>query len=231
MTTGTAAAPSAVETRDLGKRFGRLWALSHCDLAVAPGEAMLLAGANGSGKTTLLRLIAGLHRPTRGTVTVFGHDSVRERMACRRSLAVVSHHSYLYDRLTALETVRLWARLLGRPSAEKNLIEQLAEVGLAERSRVPVGGFSAGMRKRLTLVQARLKEPRLVVFDEPFSALDRQGQGLVEAWISSFRAAGAAVILASHDLERAAQSCDRAVMLQQGQQVWMGPAADIVSRF
>jgi len=231
MTIETIAAQTAVEARGLGKRFGRLWALSHLDLEVAEGETVMLAGANGSGKTTFLRLLSGLQRPTRGSISVFGQDTVRDRFACRKQLAVVSHHSYLYDRLTALETVRIWSRLLGRSSAEADLLGHLSEVGLADRSRVAVGGFSAGMRKRLTLLQARLKEPRMVLFDEPFSALDRQGQQLVEDWIKGFRTAGVTVILASHDLERAADLCDRAVLLQQGQKVWSGPAAEVVSKF
>jgi heme exporter protein A len=231
MATGTTTAETAVEAIGLGKRFGRLWALSHLDLEVAAGETVMLAGANGSGKTTFLRLMSGLQRPTRGSISVFGQDTVRDRLACRKRLAVVSHHSYLYDRLTALETVRIWARLLGRSSAETDLMDHLSEVGVAERSRVAVGGFSAGMRKRLTLLQARLKEPRMVLFDEPFSALDRQGQELVEDWIRGFRSAGVTVVLASHDLERAADLCDRAVLLQQGQKVWSGPATEVLSKF
>jgi heme exporter protein A len=195
------------------------------------GEAVMLAGANGSGKTTFLRLLSGLQRPTRGAISVFGEDTVRDRMSCRKHLAVVSHHSYLYDRLTALEMVRIWTRLLGLSSAESELMSHLSEVGLQDRCRVAVGGFSAGMRKRLTLLQARLKKPRLVLFDEPFSALDRQGQQLVEDWIKDFKQAGVTVILASHDLERAAALCDRAVLLQQGQRVWSGPAMDVVSKF
>jgi heme exporter protein A len=225
----TAARP-AIRAERLGKRFGRLWALSHLDLEVEPGETLLLAGANGSGKTTLLRLIAGLHRPTRGSISVFGHDTVGERLASRRQLAVVSHHSYLYDRLTALETVRIWTRLLGLRADGSELLERLREVGLAERADVPVGGFSAGMRKRLSLLQTRLKAPRLVLFDEPFSALDRQGQRLVEDWIEQFHSAGVTVVLASHDLDRAAAICDRAVLLRAGQQIWSGVAHEVVDK-
>jgi heme exporter protein A len=231
MTTEPTAATCAVETRGLGRRFGRLWAVSHLDFVVAAGETVMLAGSNGSGKTTLLRLIAGLLRPTRGSVSVFGKDTVRDRIACRREVAVVSHHSYLYDRLTALEITRIWARLLGLSTADGDLLEYLAEVGLADRSHVAVGGFSAGMRKRLTLLRARLKKPRLVLFDEPFSALDRQGQNLVEEWIGSFREAGVALVVASHDLERASELCDRAVLLRQGQRAWSGPAHRVLAKF
>ena len=231
MPSGATADFPAAEAKGLGKRFGRLWAVSHLDLSISQGETVMLAGANGSGKTTFLRLLSGLQRPTRGSIRVFGRDTVRDRLACRKQLAVVSHHSYLYDRLTALEIVRIWTRLLGRSSAEQDLLAHLAEVGLAERCRVAVGGFSAGMRKRLTLLQARLKQPQMVLFDEPFSALDRQGQQLVEDWIIDFRNAGVTVVLASHDLERAASLCDRAVLLQQGQKVWSGPAPEVVGKF
>lgn len=230
MVEAPAAARPAIRAERLGKRFGRLWALSHLDLEVVPGESLLLAGANGSGKTTLLRLIAGLHRPTRGSISVFGHDTVGERLESRRQLAVVSHHSYLYDRLTALETVRIWARLLGLRADGTELLERLREVGLADRADVPVGGFSAGMRKRLSLLQTRLKAPRLVLFDEPFSALDRQGQRLVEEWIEEFHSAGVTVVLASHDLDRAAAICDRAVLLRAGQQIWSGVAREVVDK-
>jgi heme exporter protein A len=228
--TESSVAQKAVEAERLGKRFGRHWALAHVELKVEKGQTLLLAGPNGSGKTTLLRLVAGLHRPTRGSIRVFGHDSVKDRLACRRLLAVVSHHSYLYDRLTALEMVRVWARLLGITSGDADLRELLAEVGLAERSGVPVAGFSAGMRKRLTLLQARLKDPELVLFDEPFSALDMQGQRLVEEWITGFHQAGKTVLIASHDLERAVQISRQAILLEAGQIVWNGPADRLMER-
>ena len=116
---------SAIEAQGLGRRFGRYWALAHVELAVPQGEALLLAGPNGSGKTTLLRLIAGLYRPTRGGLRVFGLDPCKDRPSCRRQLSMVSHDSYLYPRLTALETLRIWARLLDRPSANGDLLPLL----------------------------------------------------------------------------------------------------------
>ena len=225
------AVEDAVQARRLGKRFGRHWALAHVDVTIGCGEAVLLAGANGSGKTTLLRLFCGLHKPTRGSIHIFGRDAVQERLTCRRDLAVVSHHSYLYDRLTAGETVRLWGRLLGRTVDETELNSLLEEVGLERRSGVPVGGFSAGMRKRLTLLLARLQNPRLVLFDEPFSALDIQGQALVERWIEAFRSEGKTVILASHDLPRAARLCTNAIVLRSGQLAWTGAAGDVLENY
>ena len=220
----------ALRARGLGRRFGRDWALAHVDLDVAPGETMVLAGANGSGKTTLLRLAAGLYRPSRGAIEVFGLDPQRERLECRRALSMVSHQAYLYDRLTALETLRIWARLLGRPAADADLMPLLASVGLDRRPRLQVAGFSAGMRKRLTLLRTRLEQPRLLLLDEPFSALDVEGKRQVEEWIHDAREAGAAVVMASHAVRRASRLCDRAVLLERGQIVWRGDGDGLVRR-
>ncbi len=220
----------ALRTRGLGRRFGRDWALAHVDLDVAPGETVVLAGANGSGKTTLLRLAAGLYRPSRGELTVYGLDPQRERLASRRLLSMVSHQSYLYDRLTALETLRIWARLLGRPAADADLMPLLEGVGLDRRPRLQVGGFSAGMRKRLTLLRTRLEQPRLLLLDEPFSALDVEGKRQVEQWVRDAREAGAAVIMASHAVRRAGRLSDRAVLLERGQIVWRGDGDGLAER-
>jgi len=221
----------AVDARGLGKRFGRLWALAHVDLQVAPGEALLLAGPNGSGKTTLLRLIAGLHRPSRGELRVLGHHPQEERGECRRLLSLVSHAPYLYDRLTALETAQLWARLLGKPSDRLSLLTLLSEVGLRDHGDGLVGELSTGMRKRLALLRVRLEEPRVALLDEPFSALDADGRALIAGWIHGLRSRGAAVIVASHALELAVRVCDRAVLLRQGQVAWRGPASELLGKY
>lgn len=221
---------TALRARGLGRRFGRDWALAHVDLDVAPGETMVLAGSNGSGKTTLLRLAAGLYKPSRGALEIYGLDPQRERLECRRALSMISHQAYLYDRLTALETLRVWARLLGRPSADSDLMPLLATVGLDRRPRLQVAGFSAGMRKRLTLLRTRLEQPRLLLLDEPFSALDVEGKRQVEEWIREARQAGAAVVMASHAIVRASKLCDRAVLLERGQIVWRGDGEGLVRR-
>lgn len=220
----------AVSARGLGRRFGRRWALAHLELAVEAGEALLVAGPNGSGKTTLLRLLAGLYRPTRGSLSVFGRDLDRDRPAWRRSVALLGHHTGLYDRLSALETARLWAEILGRPGSDTDLLPSLREVGLDRDSDRPVAGFSAGMRKRLALLRIRLKDPRLVLLDEPFAAFDEAGQRLIERWITDYRNAGRTVILASHALARSARLCDRALLLESGQVAWQGPAERVVER-
>ena len=221
----------AIRTHRLGRRFQRSWALAHCDLEVRAGEAVLVAGANGSGKTTLLRLVAGLLRPSVGEVSVFGLEPRTRRLAARRRLSLVSHHSFLYERLTAIESLRLWARILGGAHDDRALAALLDEVGLAERADSPVHTFSAGMRKRLTLARTRLENPELLLLDEPFAALDVPGQRLVERWIRDSAARGVTVVLASHQLEQAAALCSRAIVLKRGQIEWEGTASEAAARF
>lgn len=223
------ASTAAVEARGLGKHFGRRWALAHLDVRVRAGDVFLLAGSNGSGKTTLLRLIAGLYKPNRGDLEVFGLRPTKERLENRRNLTLVTHHGYLYDRLTALEILRIWSRLHGRRRSDAELVELLDTVGLEDRRDHVIGGFSAGMRKRLTLLRARIEEPRLVLLDEPFAALDPEGQDLVTAWIREFQAEGKTVIMASHNLPRASRVCDRALVLTEGQVSWRGAGSDLAS--
>ena len=218
----------AVQTASLGKRFGRQWA--HCDLEVRSGEVLLLAGANGSGKTTLLRLIAGLYKPTQGSLTIYGMDPEQEKLACRRTLTLVGHENYLYTQLTALEMIQVWTRLRGAELPETQAIDLLREVDLHDRRDYAVGGFSAGMRKRLTLLRTRLEEPKLVLLDEPFSALDAAGQNLIEEWIEGYRSAGKTVVLASHNLPRSSKLCDRAILLQQGQMLWQGTGPELLEQ-
>ncbi len=218
-------ASPAILCEGVGRRFGRRWVLAHVDLAVEPAQSLLLAGANGSGKTTLLRILAGLSRPTAGRVRVLGHDPHSERLTCRRSLSMVSHRSYLYDGLTALEMLRVWTRLSARAFSDDELGALLEEVALTAHRDLPVGGFSAGMRKRLTLVRTRIENPDILLLDEPMAALDAAGKRLVERWIGGEVARGATVIVASHDIARMSRICERGLLLERGQIAWTGPAA------
>lgn len=225
MTAPSPPSQSLLVASGLGRRFGRRWALAHLDLAVEAGEVVFVAGSNGAGKTTFLRLAAGLYRPSAGEIRLGGLVPSRDRLACRRMVSLVSHDAFLYDRLTAAEMVGLWARLLGEPLAPAGRRELLATVGLADAADSLVGGFSAGMRKRLALSRIRLEKPRIVLLDEPFSALDEAGKLLVEEWIRDARRRGLAVLLASHDLDRASALADRAVWFRQGQLFWNGAAS------
>ena len=223
----TSADAPALELQGVGKRFGPHWAVAHVDLSLAQGSALLLVGANGSGKTTLLRMMAGLMRPNAGTIRVLGLDGGRARAQIRDSLTLVSHRTYLYESLTAREHVQLWRRLRPQPPVETDATtddELLRTVGLLSRADDRAGTFSAGMRKRLTLLRAHLERPAVLLLDEPFAALDPAGQQWMSEWLTEFTDSGRTLVLASHALERARAICTTSVVMQRGQIIWRGPA-------
>jgi heme exporter protein A len=211
----------AIETEGLSRRYGRRWALRDVSVAVPAGAVVMLAGRNGSGKSTLLRVLATALHPDHGRARVLGLDVRREREAVRRKVALLSHHSYLYEALTARENLAVAARFLGRPD-EPAL---LARVGLAARADDPVLSFSAGMRKRLALARVLLQRAEVVLLDEPYGELDPPGFQLLDLVIAELKARGSTVVMATHLVERGRRLCDRALMLEDGQLVWSGEAA------
>lgn len=222
MTTPPAA--PAIEASALCRRYGRRWALVDVSFAVPQGAAVMLTGRNGSGKSTLLRVLATALRPDRGTARVAGHDVLAAPAAVRARTALLSHQSFLYEALSALENLQVAARFLGLGAARGDLLPRLAEVGLAERADDPVLTFSAGMRRRLALARTLLQDASVVLLDEPYGQLDPPGFRLVDDLVDRLRARGAAVVLATHLLERSAERCELALALEAGRLAWQGPA-------
>jgi len=213
----------AVETIGLSRRYGRRWALNDVSLSVPRGAVVMLAGRNGSGKSTLLRVLATALRPDHGSARVAGHDVRGERDLVRRQVALLDHHSFHYEALTARENLAIAASFLGRPCDSS----VLGRVGLETRADDPVGSFSAGMRKRLALARVLLQDKALVLLDEPYGELDPPGFELLERVISEMRARAATVIVATHLVDRGRRLCDRALLLEEGRLVWSGPAAEM----
>ncbi|MCZ6508256.1 MAG: heme ABC exporter ATP-binding protein CcmA [Acidobacteria bacterium] len=207
----------AVDAKGLGRRFGRVWALAHVDLAVEFGTSVWLRGANGAGKTTLLRMLASLSTPSCGELSVAGFDVYRELDAIRREVSFISHALYLYPGLTAIETMLLWMRLGEGEVNRADAADRLAEVGLVGAATRRVGEFSAGMKKRLALARTQLEAPKVLLLDEPFSSLDTAGCQLVEAWVLKFVEGGGTVVMASHDHERSLALCQLVIDLENGQ--------------
>ena len=215
-------APPVLVCTDLSRRFGQRWAFARVSLEVRAGERLLLVGGNGSGKTTLLRVISTILRPSHGSFTLFGQDPRRHATAVRRRLALLSHHAGLYEDLDAKDNLRIMAKLGGRTTGDLDAL--IDRVGLDPRRTDPLRAFSAGMRKRLQLAAMLLQQPDLVLLDEPFAALDPKGCDAVARIIASLPAT---VIIASHQLRRAAAICDRALLLGDGVPRWTGPAEDV----
>jgi heme exporter protein A len=221
---------AAVEAQGLCRRYGRRWALVDVSLRVPRGAGLLVAGRNGSGKSTLLRVLATAIRADRGSGRVAGHDLRHDAPGVRVRSALLSHASYLYDALSALENLRIVARFLGKDTRSAALLPLLERVGLAERADDPPATFSAGMRKRLALARVLLKDAELVMLDEPYGQLDPPGFGLIDAVVRGLRARGATVLIASHQLARAGSLCDEAIVLEAGRLAWSGAALEAAAR-
>jgi heme exporter protein A len=206
----------AIEVRDVSKRYGRRWAVARLSYSLPAGCSLLLTGHNGSGKTTLLRMISTVTFPTAGQLLVFGRDTREERDSLRRTVALLSHASFLYEDLTAEQNLMLLARLIGLSGAKVKVAELLDRVGLKQRSDSPARHFSAGMRKRLAIARLLLKAPRLALLDEPFGELDPGGIIQMEEHIQTLQRSGTTVILATHLIEQGERLTQRRLHLENG---------------
>jgi heme exporter protein A len=207
----------AVDAHNLARRYGRRWALAGVSVQVPRGRVLMIGGRNGSGKSTLLRILSTAIRPDRGSATVLGHDVVKQRYDVRRDVALLSHHSYLYEELTAAENLRVIADHGG---LDRNLIAvTLERVSLAQRANDPVSTFSAGMRKRLSFARVLLQQPRVAMLDEPYGALDPEGFELVDEVVRELKQRGVTVLMATHQIEHVGRFADDAIVLEEGRLV------------
>jgi heme ABC exporter ATP-binding subunit CcmA len=208
----------AVRLRSAVSLLGRFPALAGVDLDVAQGEVVLVQGANGAGKTTLLRACAGLAGFASGEAEVLGHDLRRDRKAVRRRIGLLGHATFLYDDLTVADNLRFAARAAGASAASAG--DAMAALGLDGRLRdVAVAKLSAGQRRRVAVAVIVARRPELWLLDEPHAGLDAAGRDLLDQLVRGAAAAGSTVVLASHELDRAAAIATRTVTMAGGQVV------------
>lgn len=210
-------ADAVIHLRQAVSLIGRFPALAGVDLAVGPGEVVLLQGPNGAGKSTLLRLCAGLARLHEGTGTVLGADlaTTAGRRAVRRRVGLLGHGSALYDDLTVEQNVRFWA---DASSADPDTVDAAMDsLGVGGRLRsVPVSGLSAGQRRRTSMAVLVSRRPLLWLLDEPHAGLDRDGRDLIDRLVKQAVASGATALVASHELDRVAGLATRVVEVAGG---------------
>jgi heme ABC exporter ATP-binding subunit CcmA len=206
---------SVVSIRNVVVLLGPFPALAGATLDVNPGESVLLQGPNGAGKSTLLRLCAGLHRADTGEGQILGHDLHTERRAIRRRVGLVGHKTMLYDDLTVQENLRFWARAVGATDGELDSAVERMRID-ARLMDVPTRQLSAGQRRRTALAVAAARRPELWLLDEPHAGLDQAGRDVVDDLIRDATAAGATVLVASHELDRVRPVVDRQVTIAGG---------------
>jgi ABC-2 type transport system ATP-binding protein len=218
----------AIETRGLVKRYGELTAVDHVDLTVRAGDVYGYLGPNGAGKTTSLRMMLGLIRPDEGNVRLFGRDPLQEGVRALDGVAGFVEAPRFYPYLTGRRNLELVAGLDGGDASER-IDDALATVDLAARAKDKVRGYSHGMRQRLGIAGALLRDPRLLLLDEPTTGLDPAGMRDMRALIHRLASDGITVLLSSHLMSEVEELCDRVAIVSRGQVIHEGSLEELIA--
>jgi ABC-type multidrug transport system ATPase subunit len=202
-----------ISIRGLVKQFGRFAALRGVSAEFLPHRIYAILGDNGAGKTTLLRSIAGLSRPTRGTIYISGFGEPRN--ACRQ-IGYMAHASLLYDELSGIENLRYFAQLYGIRDLGR-CISSMGQVGLDPLLRRATGQYSQGMRQRLSLARALLHDPKILLLDEPFSNVDARSTREMVTLLASLRDSSKTLFVVTHQAMLLEGVADEFTSMEAGQ--------------
>jgi heme ABC exporter ATP-binding subunit CcmA len=211
---------NALEIDAVWKYFGDFPALRDVGFKVNAGSVVALLGRNGAGKTTLLRILAGLAKPSKGSVKIHGAE-VREE-STRRRIGVLGHGISLYDELTATENLVLFAKLYGLGDAVKRAHRWLERTSLERVRDGLVREFSRGMRQRLAVARTFIHDPEVLLFDEPFTSLDDRAIAVLQSLIAEAQARGATIVMSTHQLREAIELSTHIVLIRKGQLAYAG---------
>jgi heme ABC exporter ATP-binding subunit CcmA len=217
--------------RGLRRSFGRLRVLHDIDLTLSAGEALAVAGPNGAGKSTLLRILAGLMRPTAGVVHVLGQPLTGNAAEVRRAIGLLSHQSLLYDDLTVVENLTFVARLYGLAGPADAARAALEAAGLAGRADESPRRLSRGLLQRAAIARALLHAPRVLLLDEPFTALDAASADRLRETLEARRAEGLGLVIVTHHLAEVWELATRVAVLVEGRWVCDQPKAGLLDTF
>ena len=221
----------AIEVREASKRFGRVLALDQVDLTIQAGEFFGLLGPNGAGKTTLISLLAGLTRATGGSLSVMGHDVVREYRAARRALGVVPQELVFDPFFTVRETLRIQSGYFGLRSNDGWIDEIIERLDLTDKADANMRSLSGGMKRRVLVAQALVHRPPVIILDEPTAGVDVELRQGLWKFIRELNATGHTIVLTTHYLEEAEALCGRIAMLKQGRVVALDATANLLKGF
>jgi heme ABC exporter ATP-binding subunit CcmA len=215
--------PAAAVDR-VWKFYGDYPALRDVAFDVEPGRSLALLGRNGAGKTTLLRIIAGLSRPGRGAVRIFG-KSPRDQ-GVRTRIGVLGHGIGIYEELSAFENLRLYGKLYGVADPARSAMEWLERTGLDRVKDSLVREFSRGMRQRLAVARVFLHAPDVLLLDEPFTALDDRAIAVLQSLLRQGLAEGRTVIMSTHQLREALELATDVALIVRGRLAFRGARTD-----
>jgi ABC-2 type transport system ATP-binding protein len=230
---GDSSVSVAVEAKNIVKDFGAVRALDGLSFKIKEGEIFGLIGLNGAGKTTALRITSTLLLPTSGTVTVFGHDVVKEAAEVRSLISYLPEEAGAYKNLSGFEYLRFMANFrTNDKKAMQDLVDAAAEIsGLGERLKDKVKGYSKGMKRRLLVARALMTKPKLAILDEPNSGLDVLHSVHVRSLIKRYaKEQGVTILLSSHNMLEVEYLCDKVALVNKGKVVIEGSPAELKTK-
>lgn len=210
-----------IVARKVAKYFGDFPALRRIDIEVQAGQTLALLGRNGAGKSTLLQIFAGLSLPSEGSIEL--HVDAKD---FRSRVGVLGHGQWLYDDLTAEENLQFFAELYRVDDSAAKIGAWLESTGLGRFKQSKVSEFSRGMRQRLAIARAFLHEPEVLLLDEPWTALDDRAIRFLSEQMESAQAAGATLVICSHQLKEALEVADRVAVLDRGRLAFVDDVSD-----
>ncbi len=204
-----------VEVADLTRAFGSTKAVDGVTFSLAPGECLAVFGPNGAGKTTLLRLLAGLLKPSSGSAKLAGILLPGGTLA-RSRVGLISHHTMLYDALSARENVSFAARLYGIRDPRTRVDDSLRRMSMIERAEAPIRLLSRGMQQRVSIARAMVHSPQVILADEPYNGLDDSGARALTTLLKELCSSGTAIIIVTHNLAEGLSLATHAAVMQRG---------------
>ena len=222
----------AIVFNKVKKSFGKLEALKGIDLTIEEGEFFALLGPNGAGKSTLINILAGLAKPSSGSIKVMGYDVIQDYQNARRSLGVVPQELVFDPFFNVREMLRFQAGYFGKGRENDDWIDEVIEgLDLKEKANTNMRMLSGGMKRRALIAQALVHKPPVIVLDEPTAGVDVELRNRLWQFIKKLNQKGHTIVLTTHYLEEAEALCSRVAMMDQGKVVALDKTRNLLKRF
>jgi len=222
-----------IDVKNLTKKYGDVTAVDHVTYSIEKSEIFGLLGPNGAGKTTTILMFLGLIRPTEGTAVVNGADIIQNPLLARKNVGLLPENVGFYPNLTAKQNLSFYAELAEVPkeTAASRIEKLLGLVGLSEKREAKVSTFSRGMRQRLGIAQSLVRDPKILILDEPTQGIDPEGTRDMRELIRLLsKEQGKTVIFTTHLLHEINRLCDRVAIMKQGAVIALGTIPDLRSQ-